>query len=112
MRTSTACPGHDVRTYRHRFLYGKRALLEKMPPYCGGGEMIRNVTSAKTNELPYKFEAGTSVPTPSFYAKRFYWSTNRKGNDGGLHEQQLLNYAAVDCLRLKGVRLIGTAIAK
>lgn len=42
-------------------LYGKRALLEKMQPYQGGGEMIRNVTFQKTtyNELPYKFEAGT-----------------------------------------------------
>ena len=42
-------------------LYGKAALLDKMPPYQGGGDMIRSVTFAKTtyNELPYKFEAGT-----------------------------------------------------
>jgi cysteine desulfurase / selenocysteine lyase len=42
-------------------LYGKKELLEKMPPYMGGGEMIKDVTFAKTtyNELPYKFEAGT-----------------------------------------------------
>jgi cysteine desulfurase / selenocysteine lyase len=42
-------------------LYGKRALLEAMPPYQGGGDMIRSVTFEKTlyNDLPYKFEAGT-----------------------------------------------------
>src|SRR5690606_12963359 len=42
-------------------LYGKRELLEKMPPYHGGGEMIKEVTFEKTtyNDLPYKFEAGT-----------------------------------------------------
>ena len=42
-------------------LYGKAALLEAMPPYQGGGDMIRSVTFEKTtyNELPYKFEAGT-----------------------------------------------------
>ena len=41
-------------------LYGKRQLLEKMPPYQGGGEMIKEVTFAKTtyNDIPFKFEAG------------------------------------------------------
>src|SRR5690606_7173055 len=42
-------------------LYGKRSLLEKMPPYQGGGEMIKDVSFEKTtyNDIPYKFEAGT-----------------------------------------------------
>ena len=51
----------DARSNRHRVLYGKEALLEAMPPYQGGGEMIHSVSFDGTtyNELPYKFEAGT-----------------------------------------------------
>lgn len=96
-------------------LYGKRELLEAMPPYQGGGDMIASVTFEKTtyNELPYKFEAGTpniadgiGLGAAIDYVERI-----------GLHaiaqyEAELLAYATEAVSVVKGVRLIGTAKRK
>ena len=78
------------------FLYGKKEILEKMPPYHGGGEMIKEVTFEKTtyNDLPYKFEAGTPnigdvVAFKS--AMEFILSLGREAI--GAHEHELLAYA-------------------
>lgn len=92
-------------------LYGKKELLEKMPPYQGGGEMIKDVTFEKTtyNDLPYKFEAGTPniADVVAFnFAMRFI---NELGKENiAAHEHELLIYATEKVSALKGVRLIGT----
>jgi cysteine desulfurase/selenocysteine lyase len=93
-------------------LYGKRELLEKMPPYQGGGEMIKDVTFEKTtyNDLPYKFEAGTPniADVVSFrYAMEFIQDLGRENI--AAHEHELLVYATEKVGALNGVRLIGTA---
>lgn len=93
-------------------LYGKRALLEKMPPYQAGGEMIKDVTFAKTtyNDLPYKFEAGTpniADVVAYKYAMDFILELGRENI--AAHEDALLTYATERVSALKGVRLIGTA---
>lgn len=93
-------------------LYGKQALLEKMPPYQGGGDMIRSVTFEKTtfNELPYKFEAGTpnivggiSMAT----GVRYLESTGLESI--GNYEHELLEYGTEVLSAIQGLRLIGTA---
>lgn len=97
------------------FLYGKKALLERMPPYHGGGEMIKEVTFAKTtyNDLPYKFEAGTPniADVVAFkYAMDFISSLGKENI--AAHENSLLAYATDKLSRLRGVKLIGTAPEK
>lgn len=97
------------------FLYGKKHLLEAMPPYQGGGEMIKEVTFAKTtyNELPYKFEAGTpniGDVVALRYAMEFI---QRLGKDNiAAHEHELLQYATERVSGIKNVRLVGTAPQK
>jgi cysteine desulfurase/selenocysteine lyase len=96
-------------------LYGKRELLEAMPPYQGGGEMIREVTFAKTtyNDLPYKFEAGTPhiggvVALKS--ALDFVGGLDREAvlrHEDGLMRKTMEGLAAIE-----GIRLIGTAARK
>lgn len=93
-------------------LYGKKELLEKMPPYQGGGEMIKDVTFEKTtyNDLPYKFEAGTPniADVIAFrYALEFIRQLGRENI--AAHEHELLTYATAKVKELPGVRLIGTA---
>jgi len=93
-------------------LYGKKELLEKMPPYQGGGEMISNVTFEKTtyNDLPYKFEAGTPNigDVIAFkYAMDFIQELGKKNI--AAHEHELLVYATEKVSALKSVKLIGTA---
>lgn len=93
-------------------LYGKQELLEKMPPYQGGGDMIRSVTFEKTtfNELPYKFEAGTPniVGGISMTAGiRYLQSIGIEAI--GAYEHELLEYGTEVLLSIKGLRLIGTA---
>ncbi|HEX6891542.1 MAG TPA: cysteine desulfurase [Chryseolinea sp.] len=97
------------------FLYGKKDILEKMPPYHGGGEMIKEVTFEKTtyNDLPYKFEAGTpniGDVVALKYAMEFILSLGRETI--GAHEHELLAYATSRVSSLKGIRLIGTAPEK
>jgi cysteine desulfurase/selenocysteine lyase len=93
-------------------LYGKRELLEKMPPYQGGGEMIKDVSFEKTtyNDLPYKFEAGTPNigDVIAFkYAMDFIQDLGKENI--AAHEHELLVYATERVSKLKSVRLIGTA---
>ena len=97
-------------------LYGKRALLEAMPPYQGGGEMIKDVTFGKTtyNEIPYKFEAGTPniADVVAFrkaieYLQQYDRASIRAHEDALLqHGKQLLED------KIEGLRLIGTAKKK
>ena len=93
-------------------LYGKRALLEKMPPYQGGGEMIKDVTFEKTtyNDLPYKFEAGTPNIADVVAFRHAMEFINELGKDNiAAHEHDLLVYATERVSKLKSVRVIGTA---
>jgi cysteine desulfurase/selenocysteine lyase len=96
-------------------LYGKRELLQKMPPYQGGGDMIASVTFEKTtyNTLPYKFEAGT----PNIADAIGLGETVRYLNGVGLdriaaYEHDLLEYATKAVSKVDGVKLIGTAREK
>jgi len=96
-------------------LYGKRELLEAMPPYQGGGEMIETVSFAGTtfNQLPYKFEAGTPdiAGAIGFGAAIDYLnSIDRKA--AAAHEQALLAYAEEKARATPGIKLIGTAANK
>lgn len=93
-------------------LYGKKALLEKMKPYQGGGEMIANVTFEKTtyNDLPYKFEAGTPNIADVIAFGEAIRFINELGKENiRKHEDELLAYATRKVAELAGVRLIGTA---
>jgi cysteine desulfurase / selenocysteine lyase len=93
-------------------LYGKRALLEKMPPYQGGGEMIKDVTFEKTtyNDLPYKFEAGTPNIADVVAFRHAMEFINELGKENiAAHEHELLVYATERVSTLKGVKVIGQA---
>jgi cysteine desulfurase/selenocysteine lyase len=93
-------------------LYGKKKLLEKMPPYMGGGEMIKDVTFEKTtyNDLPYKFEAGTPNIADVVAWKEAISFIRELGKENiAAHEDTLLKYAAERLGTLTGVKLIGTA---
>jgi cysteine desulfurase/selenocysteine lyase len=96
-------------------LYGKSELLEAMPPYQGGGDMIRRVTFEETeyNRIPYKFEAGTPsiADTVGLGAALDYLCAI--GMDSiACYEQQLLNYATEKAMELDGLKLVGTAANK
>ncbi len=96
-------------------LYGKKELLEEMPPYMGGGEMIKEVTFAKTtyNELPYKFEAGTPNIADVIALKEAVDFIEELGKEQiAAHELELLKYAAQRLSAIKGVSLVGTAPEK
>ena len=93
-------------------LYGKKELLEKMPPYMGGGEMIKDVTFAKTtyNDLPYKFEAGTPNIADVIALKEAINFITELGKENiAAHESELLHYASEKLSTLSSVRLIGTS---
>ncbi len=96
-------------------LYGKREVLDNMPPYQGGGEMIKEVTFAKTtyNELPFKFEAGTPniADVIAFQKALEFISGLGKGNTKA-YEDNLLAYAAGKLNQIKGFVPIGTAADK
>jgi cysteine desulfurase/selenocysteine lyase len=91
-------------------LYGKRELLEQMPPFLGGGEMIKEVTFEKTtyNELPFKFEAGTPniadviVMKPAIEFINHYGKANIRE-----HEDKLLKYATEQLNAIDGLKIIG-----
>ncbi|HSB61500.1 MAG TPA: cysteine desulfurase [Vicinamibacteria bacterium] len=96
-------------------LYGKTALLERMPPYMGGGDMIKTVTFEKTtyNDLPYKFEAGTPDIAGAIGLGVALDYLDRLGLDAvAAHEHALLAHATGAVAALPGVRLIGTAREK
>jgi len=96
-------------------LYGKREILEAIPPYHGGGEMIKEVTFEKTtyNDLPFKFEAGTPniADVIAFAAALDFVQELGKANIAA-HEQQLLIYGTQKIQEIEGVKIIGTANAK
>jgi len=96
-------------------LYGKKELLDAMPPYRGGGEMIKEVTFEKTtyNELPYKFEAGTPNIADVIAAKYAldYVDTLGKENIAN-YESELLKYATEAVREIPGLRIIGQAKEK
>jgi cysteine desulfurase/selenocysteine lyase len=93
-------------------LYGKRELLEAMPPYQGGGDMISSVTFEKTtyNVLPFKFEAGTPDIAGAIALGAAIEYIGGIGMDRiAAHEHELLAYATEAVGAIPGVRLIGTA---
>ena len=96
-------------------LYGKSELLDTMPPYQGGGDMINSVTFAKTtyNELPHKFEAGTPHIAGAIGLGAAIEYVNNLGLDGiAAHERELLAYGTEALTSIKGLRMIGTAREK
>jgi len=96
-------------------LYGKRTLLEAMPPYHGGGDMIKSVTFEKTiyNDVPYKFEAGTpNIVGPIGLAVAIDYVESIGLNHILAHEHDLLDYGMQALAAIEGVRLIGTAQQK
>jgi cysteine desulfurase/selenocysteine lyase len=96
-------------------LFGKRELLDQMPPYQGGGDMIAKVTFEKTtyNELPHKFEAGTPNISGGIALGTAFEFLNQLDLDAvEAYETDLLNYAQSELLKLEGLRIIGTAAHK
>lgn len=92
-------------------LYGKEEWLDKLPPYMGGGEMIKRVTFEKTtfNELPYKFEAGTPDYVATTGLARALDYVTALGMDNiYAHEQELTRYAMQKMADIEGMRFIGT----
>ena len=91
-------------------LYGKEDLLDKLPPYMGGGEMIKNVSFERTtfNELPFKFEAGTPdyVATTGL-AKALDYVTAIGMNKIEAHERDLTQYAMQRMNEIEGMRIFG-----
>lgn len=96
-------------------LYGKEEMLEAMPPYMGGGEMIRAVTFEKAEwaDLPYKFEAGTPAIAQAVGLGAAVDYVNGLGLDAiGAHEADLLTYATQRLSAVEGLKIIGTAPGK
>ena len=96
-------------------LYGREALLERMPPWQGGGDMIRSVTFEKTTyaDLPHKFEAGTPHIAGAVGLGAAVDYVQRIGLDAAApHEADLLAYGTAALAEVKGLRLIGTAAAR
>lgn len=96
-------------------LWGKREVLDAMPPFMGGGEMIENVSFEKTtyNKLPYKYEAGT----PDYIGSRALTTAldyiSRVGIENiAAYEHQLTSYATEKLLEIEGMRIIGTSKEK
>jgi cysteine desulfurase/selenocysteine lyase len=93
-------------------LYGREALLDAMPPWMGGGDMIRTVSfeSSTWNELPYKFEAGTPNISGAIGLAAAMDFLEELGIDkAAAHEHQLLSAATAALMRIPGVHVHGTA---
>ncbi len=96
-------------------LYGKRALLDSMPPYQGGGEMIKEVSFSGTtyNELPYKFEAGTpNIADVIAFGTAIDYVKSYGSGELMKQEQALLAYATDKLAAIPGLRIVGTAPEK
>ena len=92
-------------------LYGKRELLDQMPPYMGGGDMVDKVTFAKTTyaPLPLKFEAGTSNFIGAVgLAEAIKFVQQFPKEEVEAHEKELLDYATSELQKIDGVRIYGT----
>lgn len=93
-------------------LYGKKQLLESMPVFQGGGEMIKEVSFEKTtyNELPYKYEAGTpNIADVVAFKAALDFITETGKEKIAQHEQMLLDYATEQVMQIEGLRIIGRA---
>lgn len=96
-------------------LYGKKELLDTIPPYQSGGEMISEVSFEKTtfNHLPYKFEAGTPNISGVIGLGAAIDYLNELGmNNIDSHEKELLNYATSELLKIKGMQIYGQSNRK
>jgi cysteine desulfurase/selenocysteine lyase len=96
-------------------LYGKEAILEAMPPWQGGGDMILSVSFEKTtyNALPYKFEAGTPNIEGVIALATALEYVGGIGIDAiAVHEQEILRYATRELQKIDGLKIIGTARVK
>jgi cysteine desulfurase/selenocysteine lyase len=96
-------------------LYGKKAILEAMPPFQGGGEMIKEVTFEKTtyNDLPYKFEAGTpNIADTIAFGASLKFTADIGKEKIRRHEQEILLYATELLKQIPGLRIIGRANEK
>ncbi|HDR05806.1 MAG TPA: cysteine desulfurase, partial [Candidatus Marinimicrobia bacterium] len=96
-------------------LYGKRDILDKMPPYHGGGDMILNVTFDKTefNDVPMKFEAGTpNISGALGLSAAISWISQYSWDDILRHEHDLLQYGTEALSEAPGVSIIGNAKEK
>ncbi|WP_305067216.1 aminotransferase class V-fold PLP-dependent enzyme [Mangrovivirga halotolerans] len=96
-------------------LYGKRELLESMPPYQGGGEMISEVTFEKSswNDIPYKFEAGTPNIADVVALKEAISFIDRVGKENIMrHEMELHDYAMEKLSKFENIKFYGTAAEK
>ena len=93
-------------------VYGKEEILEKMPPYMGGGEMIKDVNFKKTtyNELPYKFEAGTpNIGDVIGFNEALSFINNIGLDNISLYEKELKNYASNSFNKIEGINIIGNS---
>lgn len=93
-------------------MYGREELLSQLPPYQGGGEMIKDVTFERTtyNELPFRFEAGTpSVGDVLGLGAAIDFMLAQGIESIGRHEDELLRYATERLLSIPGLRIFGTA---
>jgi cysteine desulfurase/selenocysteine lyase len=96
-------------------LYGKKELLMAMPPFHGGGEMIKEVTfqAFSYNDLPYKFEAGTPNVADAIALRTAFEFTEALGKENiRQHENELLAYATEQLDAIDGIRIIGRAKEK
>jgi cysteine desulfurase/selenocysteine lyase len=96
-------------------MYGREEILEELPPYQGGGEMIKDVTFERTtyNELPFKFEAGTPSVGDVLGLKAAIDFMQQVGiGNIAAHEQDLTTYATRRLTEIEGMRIFGTAPEK
>ena len=96
-------------------LYGKREILEAMPPYHGGGEMIKEVSFEKTtyNDLPFKFEAGTpNIADVIAFAKALDFVQGLGKSNIAIYEHKLLEYGTKRIQEIEGLKIVGTATDK
>jgi cysteine desulfurase/selenocysteine lyase len=96
-------------------LYGRATLLDRMPPWQGGGDMISSVTFEKTlyNHLPYKFEAGTpNIAGTIGLGAAIDYLDGMNIDEAETYEKELLDYATEKLADIPGVRLVGTAAQK
>ncbi|AMC11447.1 cysteine sulfinate desulfinase [Lutibacter profundi] len=96
-------------------LYGKEKWLHKLPPYQGGGEMIKQVTFEKTTyaDLPYKFEAGTpNIAGVIAFGTAIDYINNLGFDNIAAYEDELLQYATKKLLQIEGLKIYGTSKTK
>ena len=96
-------------------LYGKEEILNKLPPYQGGGEMIKEVSFEKTTYacLPHKFEAGTpNISGVIAFKQAIDFITGLGVSEIAKYEDELLKYATTEILKIEGVKIYGTAKKK